>query len=406
MLEKEKKSAYHLYLTCSLIQSILFYLVFSIEYVYMLNVIHLNTFQMVLVGVMLQFFCVVFEIPTGIVADSYSRKNSVIIGFIMVGIGFLIEGLIPHFISLLAAQAIWGIGSTFISGSLQAWIVDEERGFDLDKLFLRGSQYEQIGAVIGTLLSIIIGNMKECIPIVISGFLFLVLAVYLKIVMPELHFTSSKPAFKKALHESFHSFHNGLRVIRKGKVLSLFLGIALAWGLASEGYDRLWTSHLLNNFNSEQASFFNDVTLVGVLEFVSMLASVFLIEYLIQKAEKNPAYMRVILFTVNFLNIGMIALFALSRNVYMLAILHVFIFITRSANQPTLNSNINKDIPQEVRATAISVYSQMDNIGQIAGGLIVALIAGKYNVSIGILVTIVFLLPALFFILKLIRLKE
>lgn len=90
---------------------------------------------MVIVGVVLQFFCVIFEIPTGIVADSYSRKYSIIIGFIMTGIGFLIEGFMPNFIFLLIAQAIWGIGSTFISGSLQAWIVDEEKDINLDKVF-------------------------------------------------------------------------------------------------------------------------------------------------------------------------------------------------------------------------------------------------------------------------------
>lgn len=402
-LKARKKSAYHLYLVCSLIQSMLFYLVFSIEYVYMLNTIHLNAFQMVIVGVVLQFFCVIFEIPTGIVADSYSRKYSIIIGFIMTGIGFLIEGFMPNFIFLLIAQAIWGIGSTFISGSLQAWIVDEEKDVNLDKVFLRGSQYEQIGAVIGIILSIVIGNVKEYLPIVISGFLFIVFALYLVITMPELNFIGTKPKYKEALQESFYSFYKGLIIIRKEKVLSIFLGIAVAWGLASEGYDRLWTSHLLSNFNNKQTNFLNDVTLVGTLELISMFVSVFLIEYLIRKVETDALHMRAILFIVNFLNIGLIALFALSENVYLLAVLHVFIFTLRSANQPTLSSNINKDIPQEIRATAISVYNQMDNIGQIVGGLIVAFIAGKYSVSIGILITIGFLLPALLLIFKLTR---
>lgn len=406
---KKKRKVYALYLNCCLIYNILFYLVFSVEYVYMLNVVHLNTFQMVMTGVVLQLFCVCFEIPTGIVADRYSRKISAVIGFSITGIGFLIEGAIPHFMAILAAQAIWGIGSTFISGSLQAWVVDEEESVELNKLFLRGAQYEQIGAVIGTILSIIIGNIKECIPILTSGFLFILLAVYLLFVMPEVHFqkVEGKMDVLSAFRSSYYSFLDGFKMILSQRVLFLLLGIALVWGLASEGYDRLWTEQLLSIYHNKSQIFqLTDVTMVGILELLSMLFSVFIIQYVIKKLENSGEDVAKILFSINIINILFLIIFAVSNNLNLMLFSHIMIFTARSMNQPILNSTVNAYISKKIRATALSVYAQVDNIGQIAGGLAVAFISGKFSVSIGILTTVIFLIPALFFILKLVQIQE
>src|SRR5262249_49551937 len=53
------------------------------------------------------FLC---EVPTGVVADVFSRRLSVIIGVIVVGAGFALEGLVPRFGVILLAQVIWGAG--------------------------------------------------------------------------------------------------------------------------------------------------------------------------------------------------------------------------------------------------------------------------------------------------------
>ena len=59
----------------------------------MATVVGLSPLQMVLVGTILEISAFVFEIPTGIVADLYSRRVSVIIGFALVGIGFSVQAV-------------------------------------------------------------------------------------------------------------------------------------------------------------------------------------------------------------------------------------------------------------------------------------------------------------------------
>src|SRR6478609_6976383 len=80
---------------------------------------------MVLVGTVLEATTFLFEVPTGVVADLVSRRLSVIIGFLLTGLAFVVEGGIATFAAALLGNVVWGIGYTFVSGALQAWITDE-----------------------------------------------------------------------------------------------------------------------------------------------------------------------------------------------------------------------------------------------------------------------------------------
>jgi DHA3 family tetracycline resistance protein-like MFS transporter len=100
-------------------------LAFTLNMVYFVKDVGLSPLQMVLVGTTLEIACFAFEVPTAIVADLYSRRLSIIIGFVLVGGGLLLQGLIPAFAAVLAAQVLWGLGYTFTSGADQAWITDE-----------------------------------------------------------------------------------------------------------------------------------------------------------------------------------------------------------------------------------------------------------------------------------------
>ena len=48
----------------------------------------LDAFQLVLVGTVQETSCFLFEMPTGVVADLYSRRRSVLIGMFLYGLGF------------------------------------------------------------------------------------------------------------------------------------------------------------------------------------------------------------------------------------------------------------------------------------------------------------------------------
>ena len=60
------------------------------------------------------------EVPTGVIADTYSRRLSVIIGVLIMGGAFVLEGLAPLVAAVLLAEVIAGVGETFLSGATDA----------------------------------------------------------------------------------------------------------------------------------------------------------------------------------------------------------------------------------------------------------------------------------------------
>ncbi|HDP76898.1 MAG TPA: MFS transporter, partial [Mesotoga infera] len=94
-----------------------FNMVFAISGVYYVQRVGLNPLQLVLVGTVVETSALIFEIPTGVFADSAGRKKSVILGMMIVGLSFVIEGAIPLFWTIIMAQIVAGAGYTFLSGA-------------------------------------------------------------------------------------------------------------------------------------------------------------------------------------------------------------------------------------------------------------------------------------------------
>src|SRR6476469_7066414 len=102
------------------VAALAFALCFTLNLVFQYRVVGLDPFQMVLVGTVLEATCFLFEVPTGLVADLHSRRVSFIIGACCA-----VEGIVATFAAAVIGNVVWGIGYTFTSGALQAWITDE-----------------------------------------------------------------------------------------------------------------------------------------------------------------------------------------------------------------------------------------------------------------------------------------
>jgi DHA3 family tetracycline resistance protein-like MFS transporter len=117
MFHNVKLNARFVYLFIEFSASAFFSMMFVVTSLYEATVAGLTPVQLILVGTVLELSAFVFEVPTGIVADVYSRRVSIIIGYLLMGLGFLIEGFFPSFLPILLAQVIWGLGYTFTSGA-------------------------------------------------------------------------------------------------------------------------------------------------------------------------------------------------------------------------------------------------------------------------------------------------
>ena len=391
-----KLSAYKTYLLFSAITAMCFSLVATVMIVYHIEIVHLNPLQLILVGTTLALACFIFEIPTGIVADVYSRKLSIVIGGVLTGVGFILEGSISSFIFVLVAQIVWGLGSTFISGSLEAWIAEEEKNKDLDEIYIKGAQAGQIGAFIGIVLSTVIANFSVRLPIIVSGVLFIILALFLWLYMPENNFKPSAPGDLNTFKKMVYTFKSGLKFVKSKSIIMILLAVTLFYGLSSEGYDRLSNAHFLQDTTLPKLGNLSSVTWFGIFGILGMILS-FIVMHFMAKNLKNEDNRKngKLLLCINILYISSMLIFALTRNFSLMLIAYLATNTFRIINEPIFSAWLNGHIDDNSRATVLSINGQMNSLGQILGGPIIGIIATNISVSIGIVCTSLLVAPVL-----------
>lgn len=329
--------AYSVYLLFKFCFSLMFSMATVLSLVYHLEVVNLNAFELILVGTVLETSCFLLEIPTGVVADLYSRRRSVLIGVFLYGGGFVLEGALPWFATVLIAQVVWGCGDTFTSGALEAWIASEERNRSMDKVFLRGSQIAQVGSVLGVVLGTLLGNLDLRLPIVTAGLLCLLLGLVLLRIMPETNFSPVREEKNSLLADMLGLFKVNLNFIKGVPILLALLAITFCGGLASEGFDRLSTAHFLEDTIMPSFGPLNSVTWFGVMSLLGSGLGIFVSQVLIVYLEKRGTAGRtgVVFFTSTGYILGLI-LFAFGKSFWvMLAVfLAGSIFNYRSYAQP------------------------------------------------------------------------
>ncbi|MCU0497088.1 MAG: MFS transporter [Anaerolineae bacterium] len=387
--------AYRVHLIQAALASLASATIFTTWMIYQIEVIGLNPLQLVLLGTALEVAIMVFEIPTGIVADLYSRRISVIIGFGIIGIAFLLIGLFPVFELALLGSALWGIGYTFTSGAYDAWLVDEVGQARTGQAFLRGSQISMSVSVVGIILSVTLGSLHLALPILIGAGIYLALTVLMVIVMPENGFNPTPQADRNTWQKMAHTFREGIAVIRTRPTLLSIIGVGIFFGLFSEGWDRLWQAHLLTNIGLPAIGNFEPIVWFGVIGVIDMFFGVIGTEIVRRRVDlNNPRAMtRVLLILTAVMVIAMIG-YGLSVT-FMIAISMYFTFVlARTLIGPILGTWTNANIDSNVRATVLSMQSQTDAIGQAVGGPPIGLV-GNQSLRGAILMSALILSPAL-----------
>ncbi len=237
-----------IYLCLMLVQAICFSMFFTVQLIYHVTVIGLSPLQMVLVGVVLEVVTFAFEIPTGVVADVFSRRRSILIGILLMGCSYTLEGAVALFWAALLSQVFWGIGYTFTSGANQAWITDEIGEDAVGPVFLRGRQMWLLGIVTGTLLAMLLGVLHIQLPMVLAGVGMLALSLALLLLMPERHMTPAPAEVRSTWGHMRATAQAGMRLSLARPVVRTVVLISLIVGLASEGFERLSTPQIIGRF--------------------------------------------------------------------------------------------------------------------------------------------------------------
>ena len=390
-----KLDAYKLYIGLQFFNSMFFSMIFVVASFYEATVAGLSGLQLVLVGTTVEVTILLFEVPTGVVADAYSRRLSIIIGYFIMGLAFIVEGSFPRFVPILLAQVLWGIGYTFTSGATQAWLSDEIGEENANRAFLRANKFDLAGALVGMLIAIPLGNIAVNLPIVSGGVLVALIAVALTLFMSEHGFKPVRREDRNTWQHMGDIFKKGLNAVRTRPTLLAILGVGLVYGLYSEGWDRLWVKYLVDHFTLPSIFGMNEVAFFGLLRAGGMVLSILATRIVEKRLDANhaPSVARYML-GITVLLSAAILLFAFSPALVVSILAVWLVSITRNVMEPLYNAWVNQRLDSDTRATVISMSGQVDAIGQVASGPIAGLIS-LWSIRAAITGASLLLIPAL-----------
>ena len=349
--------------------------------VYQVQVAHLDPLRLLLVGSVLELTCLVFQVPTGLFADAFSRRWAVAAGCGLVGAGFILEGSIPQFTSILVSQLVWGIGATLSDGAEDAWITDEVGEEAAGRLFLRGSQIAQVAGLIGIFVGGGLASIRLNLPILVGGALLVVLGVYLFFAMTEAGYHAIPREARGSLAGMAAGARSSIAALRTRPLILTILAITVVVGLSSEGVDRLYQVHFLRDVGLPSFAGLSPVFWFGLISGGSSLIGIATTSVIRRRLDlENHSHVARLLFVFTAARALTLAGFALAANLYAAIALFWVANVMRQAFSPVQRAWLNRSLDSANRATLFSVDGQADALGQIVGGPIIGVIASGISI--------------------------
>ena len=395
--------AYRVFLVFSGVSSFLFTVAYTVAAVYRVQSAGLSPLQLVLVGTTLEVTYFLFNVPTGVVADTYSRRLSVLIGVFLWGAGMVVEGSLPVFATILLAQVIMGIGYTFVEGAIEAWLTDEVGEERVGQILLRAGQVGRVAGFVGIGASVALASLRLNLPLVVAGVLFLAFGGYLVIAMRETRFRrpvrNGAARWQERVRDSFGEMARttriGARVVRGRPLALTVLAVAAVFGGFSEGMDRLWEAHFLTVIGLPGLGSLDPVVWFGIIEAGAMLLGIGAAEVLRRRVDlEQPDSAVRTLFGLEAVLMGAVILFALAGSFALAVAAFWLASVTRGLVGPVYTAWINRGVDPQARATVISMSGQADALGQFTVGPLIGALGSAYGLRAALTAAGLALAPA------------
>jgi len=148
---------------------------------------------------------VLFEVPTGVVADTLGRRVSFLSSVSVLAASTLVYVSLAEMdagvAAFAAASVLMALGFTFYSGAMEAWLVDALAASNyeglLDRVFARGQQVSSAAMLVGTIGGGLLGQVDLSLPYLARSALLVAVFVVAFVVMHDVGFTPRRVAARE-----------------------------------------------------------------------------------------------------------------------------------------------------------------------------------------------------------------
>ncbi|MGB1654183.1 MAG: MFS transporter [Acidimicrobiales bacterium] len=348
--------------------------------VWWIVILELSPLQLVAMGAVLELSVLISETPTGVVADLVSRRRSILIAQVLMGVAYIWAVVSFNYWVILPAQALFGVGWTFRSGADTAWVTDELKGMgrgddaEIERLLVRKHRFGILVALGSLSATMLVGTVTSVRTVaVLLGVVAIGMGGYLRLVMREDHFTPGREQ-ERGFRETLRA---GLSVVVSRPRLRVLVGVILVLDMGSEAFDRLGHKFFLDNGGWGDDSLIG----LGVLFLVLAVAGLGVNALAARALETGSGVARLASLLLLVAAIGA----TITMSTTMLVFIGVGLMLqdsTREALWPVLEGWANRDAPSEVRATVHSLMGQVTAIGELVGGMALGALAQATSVRL------------------------
>jgi MFS family permease len=293
----------------------------------------------------------ILEIPSGALADKYSRRHILAFAQVVRICGYACWMLFPTFWGFLAGFVCWGIKSAFASGTFEALVYDELKHHGAERDYAKLIGRIGVCANVGLLIAAV-----AAAPMIRLGYRAVILASLVPLAMSSIVVLTMRPAKKAESTTERHYFHvlkEGVReAVRNRAVLRLivFLSVAVVFVGVLDEY---WTLFYTTAGIPKPA--------IGILCVVYM-AVVTVGEGIAYRFTRLPDR---VFFAAYLLSGGLLLIGAhIMRPISVVCVL-VFCFVLE-ITRVAMESQLQHSITGHARATATSVKGFAENVAGVA----------------------------------------
>lgn len=396
---KKPQSIQAIYLYLVLFNTLAASFIWGINTIFLLDA-GLSNFEAFLANAFFTAGMVIFEVPTGIVADTFGRRVSYLLGTITLALStwlylymWQIHG---PFWGWAASSIFLGLGFTFFSGALEAWLVDALKATNfkgsLDGVFAKGQIVGGIAMLTGSIAGGVIAQFGNLgIPYILRAGILILNFFVAFFLMKDLGFTPKKPKqpFKEMKTIFVNSIDQGLK---KPAVRWIMLAAPFTAGVSFYIFYAL-QPFLLELYGDEKA--YSIAGLVAALTASAQIAGGIFSTQIRKLFNRRTSAL-----LVGTLLAVIILIVVATANSFWIATIFIFFWaLLFAALSPIRQAYLNGLIPSEQRATVLSFDSLMGSSGGIVIQPILGRAADVWNYSTSYVIGSFFQLAALPFLL-------
>jgi MFS family permease len=308
-----------------------------------------------------------FEIPTGVVADTVGRRASYLLGTLTLAVTTVMYWLLwvweSPFWAWAVVSVLLGLGFTFFSGAVDAWLVDalHATGYrgSLEAVFGRAVIVGNVAMLAGSVLGGVIAQLSNLgVPFLVRAGILLVMFVVAAVLMHDLGFTPDRG--EGPLQATRTVFRASVRYgLGKRPVRWLMLTTPFTMGVGIYAFYAL-QPYLLELWGDEGA-----YSIAGLA--AALLSGAGIVGGLLAPSVRRRFRKRtsVILLAAASSALALVVL-AVTANFWAAVLLIAVWGVASSIDDPVHRAYLNDMIPSKQRATVLSFDSLLGSAGGAA----------------------------------------